>query len=64
MVMTMKHGARRITIDSTRRISAVTSFACANAAPVRSGRFCFAGATAHPRPRVNRALYGLKNQFY
>ena len=49
---------RRITIDSTRLVSAVTPFACANAAPVRSGRFCFAGATTHPQPRVNRALYG------
>jgi hypothetical protein len=37
---------------------AVTSFACAKDAQVRSGRFCFAGAALTLRLQVNRALYG------
>jgi hypothetical protein len=37
---------------------AVTSFAYAKAAPVRSVGFCFAGASLTHRPQVNRALYG------
>jgi len=63
-IYTIKYGANRITIDSTRRISAGMPFACAKATPVCSGRFCFAGATTHPRPRVNRALYGLSNELW
>jgi hypothetical protein len=36
--------------------SAVTPFAEAKPAPVRLGRFCFAGAALTLRPQVNRAI--------